>query len=77
MPTDKHYRKHLSGSTDLVTTYEETRAGFVALALEKNRRATPFVEQARSLKAASSQAATPADLLNIESIQRNAFGYMN
>ena len=69
MPTDKHYRKHLSGKADLVTTYEETRAGFVALALEKNRRATPFVEQARSLKAAASQAKIPADLLNIKRIQ--------
>jgi type II restriction enzyme len=66
---NKPHRKHLSGSSDLVTTYEEIRAGFVALALEKNRRATPFVEQARSLKAAASQAKTPADLLNIESIQ--------
>jgi hypothetical protein len=65
----KPYRKHLSRSTDLVTTYEEVRAGFVALALEKNRRATPFVEQARSLKTAASQAKNPADLLNIQSIQ--------
>jgi len=67
--TNKPHRKHLSGSSDLVTTYEEIRAGFVKLALEKNRRATPFVEQARSLKAAASQAKTTADLLNIESIQ--------
>jgi type II restriction enzyme len=66
---EKPYRKHLSKSTDLVTTYEEVRAGFVALALEKNRRATPFVEQARSLKASASQSKNPADLLNIESIQ--------
>jgi hypothetical protein len=66
---NKPHRKHLSNSSDLVTTYEEIRAGFVALALEKNRRASPFVEQARSLKAASSQAKAPADLLNIESIQ--------
>jgi type II restriction enzyme len=66
---NKPHRKHLSGSSDLVTTYEEIRAGFVALALEKNRRASPFVEQARSLKAAASQAKTPADLPNIESIQ--------
>jgi hypothetical protein len=66
---NKPHRKHLSGSSDLVTSYEEVRACFVALALEKNRRATPFVEQARSLKAAASQAETPADLLNIESIQ--------
>jgi len=66
---NKTYRKHLPGSSDLVTTYEEVRAGFVALALEKNRRATPFVEQARSLKSAASQVETPADLLIIESIQ--------
>jgi len=66
---NKPHRKHLSGSSDLVTTYEEIRAGFVSLALEKNRRATPFVEQARSLKAAASQAKIPADLLNIENIQ--------
>ena len=65
----KPYRKHLSSGSDLITTYEEIRAGFVALALEKNRRATPFVEQARSLKAAASRAKTPADLLHIESIQ--------
>ncbi|OGW21913.1 MAG: restriction endonuclease [Nitrospirae bacterium GWB2_47_37] len=69
MAKNKPYHKHLSGSSYLVTTYEERRAGFVALALEKNRRATPFIEQARSLKAAASQAKTPADLLNIESIQ--------
>jgi len=66
---NKPHRKHLSSSSDLVTTYEEIRAGFVALALEKNRRASPFVEQARSLKASAAQAKTPADLLNIESIQ--------
>jgi len=66
---NKPHRKHLSNSSDLVTTYEEIRAGFVALALEKNRRASPFVEQARSLKAVASQAKTPADLLSIESIQ--------
>lgn len=29
------YLKHLATSADLVTTYEATRAGFVALALEK------------------------------------------
>lgn len=69
MVKNKPHHKHLSSSSDLVTTYEEVRAGFVALALEKNRRATPFVEQARSLKAAASQAKSPADLLNIESIQ--------
>jgi hypothetical protein len=65
----KPYRQHLKRSDDLVTTYEAIRAGFVALALEKNRRATPFVEQARALKAAASLAATPAEVTKIVDIQ--------
>lgn len=31
----KPHRKHLTSGSDLITTYEEIRAGFVALALEK------------------------------------------
>jgi len=65
----KPYRQHLKSSKDLETTYEAIRAGFVALALEKNRRATPFVAQARTLKAAALRAKTPADLLKIKEIQ--------
>lgn len=53
---------HLRSSADLETPYEAIRAGFVALALEKNRRATPFVEQARALKAEASRARAPSDL---------------
>jgi hypothetical protein len=37
--------------------------------LEKNRRATPFVEQARALQAAASRARTPAELLAMQDIQ--------
>ena len=44
------YLRHLSSSSDFITTPEEIRSGFVALALERSRRATPFVEQARALK---------------------------
>jgi hypothetical protein len=65
----KPYLLHLKSSNDLQTTYEAIRAGFVALALEKNRRATPFVAQARALKVAASKAKTPADLLKIPEIQ--------
>lgn len=63
------YRRHLNSAADLVTTYEAIRAGFVALALEKNRRATPFVAQARALKAAAAEAKAPADLAKIETLQ--------
>ncbi|MCX9014734.1 MAG: hypothetical protein OIN89_08075 [Candidatus Methanoperedens sp.] len=69
MPHDKTHRQHLTSSKSLVTTYEETRAGFVTLALEKNRRATPFIEEARALKAAASNISTPATLVNISGIQ--------
>jgi hypothetical protein len=47
------YRNHIQSSDDLVTTYEATRAGFVALALEKNRRATPYVAEAKALQEAA------------------------
>ncbi|MBD2125044.1 type II restriction endonuclease [Microcoleus sp. ZQ-A2] len=63
------YRNHLQSSDDLVTTYEATRAGFVALALEKNRRATPYVAEARALQEAANQAKSPSDLLNIQGIE--------
>ena len=63
------YFQHLASAADLVTTYEAVRAGFVALALEKNRRATPFVAQARALKAAAAQTKKPSDLLKLAEIQ--------
>lgn len=66
----KPYLRHLKSASDLKTSYEATRAGFVALALEKNRRSTPTVEEARALKAAASLARTPTDLLKVENIQK-------
>lgn len=65
----KPYSRHLKSSKSLETPYEAVRSGFVALALEKNRRATPFVAQARALKAAASKAKSPAGLLKIPEIQ--------
>lgn len=61
--------QHLSSSADLVTASEEIRAGFVALALERSRQATPFIERARALKVAAMRAEHPMDLLEIEGIQ--------
>lgn len=63
------YAQHLTSSRDLETSYEAIRAGFVALALEKNRRATPMVAEARALKAAASNAKTPRDLFSFADIQ--------
>ncbi len=63
------YIQHLSCSTDLITPTEEIRSGFVTLALERNRQATPFVEQARALRVFAMQAKTPTELLQIDEIR--------
>ena len=63
------YRRHLNSSEDLETTYEAMRAGFVALALEKNHRATPFIVEARALQEAASHAKNPVDLLKVKGIE--------
>jgi hypothetical protein len=65
----KPYQNHLKSSADLQTPYAATRAGFVALALEKNVRATPFVELARGLKVAASLAKKPSELLAMAEIR--------
>ena len=69
MRKNQPYFNHLKSSKDLITPYEETRAGFVALALEKNRKATPFIVEARALKIEASRASKPQKLLEIKSIR--------
>lgn len=63
------YLEHISSADDLLTSYEAIRAGFVALALEKNRRATPFVSEARALKEAATTVEKASDLVNIKGIE--------
>lgn len=63
------YLVHLSQSGNLETTYEAIRAGFISLALEKNQRSSPLVEEARALKLIASSAKNPRELLDLPSIQ--------
>ncbi|WP_420265729.1 AvaI/BsoBI family type II restriction endonuclease [Candidatus Magnetominusculus dajiuhuensis] len=65
---NKPYREHLSSGVDLQTNYPAYWAGFVSLALERNRRATPFVDEARKLKAVASRAKSTGDLLQMKEI---------
>jgi len=60
----------LNSPEDLVTTLSQTRAGFIEAALEKNRKAQPYIEDARTLKNLASAAKNPYELLNISSIQK-------
>jgi len=59
------YHNHIHQAADLVTTEAETRQGFVRWALEKATLMTPYVEEARSLHAAASQARSPMDLMGL------------
>lgn len=63
------YRSHIKSFKDLITPYEATRAGFIEIALEKNHKATPFVQEARALRIIASEADEPADLLKLDKIR--------
>src|SRR2546421_11451535 len=63
------YQSHLMRSEDLATTELGLRGWLASLQLEKNRRATPFIEQARALKYAVSRAKHPVDLEKIPGIK--------
>lgn len=62
---------HIPNYEALVTTHGQTRAGFLAIAFEKNRSAVPFVEEARVLKTIASSVDHPKELLCLAGI-RNA-----
>ncbi len=64
----KAFRRHLKAASDLITTPENTRAGFIALALERNRRASPYVAEGRDLKVNSAQVNKPLLLPSITRI---------
>lgn len=59
----------IKSADDLVTSREETRAGFIAMALEKNYIAVPYIEEARALKALASQVKKPKDLLQVKDLR--------
>jgi hypothetical protein len=59
----------IKNSEDLVTSKEQTRAGFIALALEINYLAVPYVEEAKALKALAQNVKYPYDLLKIQDLR--------
>ena len=65
----KAFQDHLQSSADLKTSYVAIRAGFVSLALEKNRRATPYVSEARILQATALKASTPTELVKMKDVR--------
>ena len=59
----------IQSAADLVTPRERTRAGFIALALEKNYLAVPYIEEAKALKAIANRVKKPKDLLQAKDLR--------
>ncbi|TAK37207.1 MAG: restriction endonuclease [Saprospiraceae bacterium] len=59
----------IQSSDDLVTPREQTRAGFIALALEKNYLAVPYTEEAKALKTLASTVNRPRELLKSDDLR--------
>lgn len=64
-----NYQTHLTSADSLVTPYAQVRAGFISMALEKNRKATPFVEEAKALKVLAAQANRAMQLLDMVALR--------
>jgi len=66
LPMAKKIKPKLSiqKAEDLVTSREQTRAGFITLALEKNYLASPYIDEAKALHALASKISSPIDLLS-------------
>lgn len=61
--------KKIKRAEELVTSKENTRSGFIALALEKNYLAVPYIEEAKALKALSINVKKPEDLLKLTDLR--------
>lgn len=61
--------QYITSADSLVTTHEETRAGFLSIALEKNRVSDPFVKNALAFKAMVAHTHTPEELLTIPKVR--------
>lgn len=61
--------KYVRSYGDLITSHEQTRAGFIEAALEKNKKAAPFIEAAKTLKTFASTVSDPHQLLTLTNIR--------
>ena len=63
------FNSFITSSDSLVTTHEQTRAGFLSIALEKNRVGDPYVKQALAFKSMVADTTGPDDFLNMPTIR--------
>ena len=63
------FNRFITSPEAIVTTYEQTRVGFLSIALEKNRVGDPYVRNAFAFKAMVSDVARPEELLGIAQVR--------
>lgn len=63
------FNKYITKPEDLITSHEQTRAGFLRIALEKNIVGDPYVKNAITFKALVSDTFSPDDFLEIPSVR--------
>ena len=63
------YNQFITAAADLVTTYEQTRAGFLSIALEKNMMSDPYVKRALAFKALVANTDGPDDLIAMTEVR--------
>lgn len=56
--------KFIKKASDFETTYEAKRAGFLEIAIRKNKESLRYIDEAKALKARVSQLKSPSKLLN-------------
>lgn len=67
---EKHmFNRFIKDSSDLVTSHDEIRAGFLSIALEKNRISDPYVKKAFAFKTAVKNISEPEELIKISKIR--------
>lgn len=53
----------ICSAQDLITSHEQTRAGFIEAAMAKNIKAKPYIEEAKTLKSIASSVKSPDKLI--------------
>lgn len=60
--------RFINRADDLVTTHEQIRAGFLAIALEKSRAYAPYIAETKAFRTMAASAGNPDEFLNMVDI---------
>jgi type II restriction enzyme len=62
--------KHVNQASDLITTTDSRRSGFLEYALRRNKESIPFIDKAKALKAKlENHSKKPKDILKLTEIR--------